>query len=138
LQRRQQEERLRPTEKNSEQSNPKELRKDLVKMVEAEAEELANAVIAEGKKGQLATVKYLFEMAHIYPQPPEGSVSTTDEESLAKTLLDRLDIPDQPVLHDLYERGEDVVVIPPRAKDAEKPQPQQSEADEESAMAGIE
>jgi hypothetical protein len=76
--------------------------------------------------------------ARIYPQPPEGSVSTTDEERLAKTLLDRLDIPDQPVVHDRYERGEDFVVIPPRPKDVEKPQPQESEAEEESAMAGIE
>ena len=52
-----------PNRKNCEPSKLEELRKDLVKMVEAEAEELANAVIAEGKKGQLATVKYLFEMS---------------------------------------------------------------------------
>ena len=124
--------------KNSKESNPEELRKDLAKMVEAEAEELANAVIEEGKKGQLATVKYLFEMAHIFPQPPEGTVSTTDDESMAKTLLDRLNIPDHPVVHDLYESGEDVVVIPPRAKEVEKPQPQGREEEKESVMAGTE
>src|SRR5579864_7474631 len=86
------------SQKSNKESNPEELRKDLAKLVEAEAEELANAVIEEGKKGQLATVKYLFEMAHIFPKPPEGTVSTTDEESFAKTLLDRLDIPDHPVV----------------------------------------
>ena len=55
--------------------------------------------------GELAPKKFLFEVAHIYPQAPEGTVST-DEESMAKTLLDRSDIPDHPVVHDLYESGE--------------------------------
>ncbi|MGC2475540.1 MAG: hypothetical protein WA485_14465 [Candidatus Sulfotelmatobacter sp.] len=94
--------------------NPGEVLKSISAMVEAEAEELAGAVIEEGKKGQLPTVKYLFEVAHIYPQPPEGSVPAENEESLAKTLLDRLNIPENPVIHDLYENGEDVMVIPAR------------------------
>ena len=125
---------------NDKELNPEELRKDLAKMVEAEAEDLAHAVIEEGKKGQLATVKYLFEMAHIFPQPPEGTVSNADEESLAKTLLDRLNVPDQPVVHDLYERGEEVMVIAPRAQEAEKPQAQASAQDgqKESVPAGVE
>lgn len=98
-------------------------------MVEAEAELLAGAVIEEGKKGQLATVKYLFEVAHIYPQAPEGELSTTDEESLAKTLLDRLNIPDEPVIHDLYEKGEDIVVIPARPAPEVDSEKQIQEAD---------
>lgn len=69
-------------------------------------------------------------MAHIFPQPPEGTVSSTDEESLAKTLLDRLDIPDHPVVHDLYERGEEAAVISPRAREVEKPEPQESQEEE--------
>ena len=105
----------RTTPNKTQELNPAEVRKNIAAMVEAEAETLAGAVIEEGKKGQLPTVKYLFEVAHIYPQPPEGEQSSTNEDSLAKTLLDRLNVPDSPVVHDLYERGEDVVIIPPNA-----------------------
>lgn len=126
-------------DKSDKELNPEELRKDVARMVEAEVEDLAQAVIEEGKKGQLATVKYLFEVAHIYPKPPEGAVSSTDDESLAKTLLDRLNVPDHPVVHDLYENGEEVVVIPPRAKEVEKRPPQESEEKKvaESVPAGV-
>jgi hypothetical protein len=58
------------------------------------------AVIGEGKKGQLATVKYLFEMAGVYPPLTDGSLATTDEDCLAKTLLNRLNIPDKPIGRD--------------------------------------
>jgi len=50
----------------SKELNPSAVRKDIAAKVEAEAGELAKAVIEEGKKGQLATVKYLFEMAHTH------------------------------------------------------------------------
>jgi hypothetical protein len=74
--------------------NPAEVLKDIAQMVDSEAAMMTRAVIDEGKKGQLATVKYLFEMASIYPQ------ATADEECLAKTLLRRLDMPDEPVVRD--------------------------------------
>lgn len=119
----------RPTKTNQRELHPAEVRKDIAAMVEAEAELLAGAVIEEGKKGQLATVKYLFEVAHIYPQAPEGELSATDEESLAKTLLDRLNIPDEPVIHDLYEKGEDIVVIPARPAPEVDSEKQIQEAD---------
>jgi hypothetical protein len=78
-------------------------------------------------------------VAYIFPHPPEGTVSTTDEKSFAKALLDRLDIPDHPVVHDLYESGEEVVVIPPRTKETEKPAPpSQEEEQKESVLAGTE
>jgi hypothetical protein len=92
--------------------NPSELRKDIAAKVEAQAGDLADAVIEEGKKGQLATVKYLFEMAHIFPEALEES-KPEEDESLAATLLHKLGVPEEPVIHDLYERGEDIV-IPPR------------------------
>ena len=103
-----------PAKASKKELRPAEVRQDIAAMVEAEAGELAEAVIKEGKKGQLSTVKYLFEVAHIYPQAPEEEQSTTGEESLAKTLLDRLNIPDEPVIHDMYEKAEDIVVIPAR------------------------
>jgi hypothetical protein len=80
--------------------NPAEVLKDIAQMVDSEAAMMTRAVIDEGKKGQLATVKYLFEMASIYPPSTDGSQATADEECLAKTLLRRLDMPDEPVVRD--------------------------------------
>ncbi len=80
--------------------NPAEVRKNIAILVKSEAEEMAEAVIGEGKKGQLATVKYLFEVAEIFPEATDGSQASADEECLAKTLLRRLDIPDEPVARD--------------------------------------
>ena len=64
-------------------------------MVEAQAGIMAQAVM-DGQKGQLATVKYLLEAASIYPPSTDGSHATADEGCLAKTLLQRLNIPDEP------------------------------------------
>jgi len=90
--------------------NPAAVREDISKLVEEHAGKMAEAVIGEGEKGQLAPVKYLFEVAHIFPPMTDGSQATKDEECLAKTLLDRLDLPDKPVVRD--DEDEDVVVIP--------------------------
>ncbi|MGO9086548.1 MAG: hypothetical protein ACLQBK_15070 [Candidatus Sulfotelmatobacter sp.] len=83
--------------KTKQETNPAEVRKEVSKMVEAEAAEMAQAVIDEAKKGQLAPTKYLFEMASIYPPAPDGSQATTEEDCLAKILLDGLKIPIKPV-----------------------------------------
>jgi hypothetical protein len=88
------------SKKGKKELNPIEVRKEIAQMVDAEATEMAEAVIGEGLKGQLATVKYLFEVADIYPAPTDGSQSTTDEDSLAQTLLNRLNIPDKPIRRD--------------------------------------
>ena len=84
-------------------------------MIKAEAEELADAVIEEGKKGQLPTVRYLFEVADIHPPIVQETKPAEKEESLAETLLKSLNVPTDPVIHEMYERGEDVVIIPPNA-----------------------
>ncbi len=105
--------RKRSTKKAGETKlNPSEVRKDNAAMVEAEAGKLAGAVIEEGKKGQLATVKYLFEVAPIYPEVLADEKGADDEKSLAETLLDSLRIPKSPVIHDAYEKGEDIVIAP--------------------------
>ena len=77
-------------------------------MVDWEAAVMVQAVIDEGKKGQLATVKYLLEMAEIYPAATDGSQATVEEDSLAKTLLHRLNLPEEPIARD--EEDEPVVV----------------------------
>ena len=82
------------------ETNPADVRKEVSKLVEADAKEMAQAVIEEGKKGQLAPVKFLFEMANIYPPAQDGTQATTEEDCLAKILLDRLTPPAKPVEKD--------------------------------------
>ena len=106
--------------------HPSEVRKDIAAKVEAQADELADAVIEEGKKGQLATVKYLFEMARIFPEAVEES-KPEEEESLAATLLQKLGVPEEPVIHDLYERGEDIVIPPRPPAQESKPEEKKEE-----------
>ncbi len=88
------------TTRGKKELSPAEVRKNIAGMVKSEAAEMADAVIGEGKKGQLATVKYLFEVASIYPPSTDGSQASAEEESLAATLLRRLDMPDEPVARD--------------------------------------
>ena len=100
--------------KRKKELNPAEVRKSIAILVKSEAEEMAEAVIGEGKKGQLATVKYLFEMAKIFPEATDGSQASADEECLAATLLRRLDLPDEPVMRDEED-------LPKMASSGDKP-----------------
>jgi len=111
--------------------NPAQVRHDISVMIEEQAQEITKAVIAEGRKGQLSPAKYLFEMAHIFPQPTDESQTSKDEDSLAETLLDRLNIPKRPLVHDELqkEEDEDMVVIQPKkeAEDSEKKDEEEEE-----------
>jgi len=78
------------------ETNPAEVRKEVSKLVEAEAAGMAKAVIDEAKKGQLAPTKFLFEMASIYPPTQDGTQATTEEDCLARILLDRLKLAASP------------------------------------------
>jgi hypothetical protein len=125
------------TELETKELNPAQVLKNISELVEANADKLAGAVIGEGMKGQVSPVKYLFEMARIYPQPPEASAPNKDEDSLAETLLDRLKIPKTPVVHDELqkEEDEDVMVIQPK-KDAGDSE--ENGEEEKAAVAGVE
>ena len=114
--------------------NPAQVLKDISALVEAEATELAEAVIGEGMKGQLSPVKFLFEMAHIFPQPTDESLTGKDEDSLAETLLDRLNIPKHPQVHDQLqkEEDEDVVVIQPKKEEAGESEEKDEEEEEKA------
>ena len=72
------------------ETNPAEVRKQVSELVKAHATEMTEAVIGEGNKGQLAPVKYLFEMANIFPSVEDGTQATAEEDCLARILLDRL------------------------------------------------
>jgi len=118
--------------KKLQERNPEEVRENITKMVQNEAEKLAQAVMGVGMTGQLAPVKYLFEMAHLYPKADDGSEATKEEDSLAKTLLDRLNIPDTPVAGE----DEDVVVIPAKKAEVKADQPEGAEVREEEVPVG--
>ena len=96
--------------------NPAEVRNDIAKIVKSGAKKIAKAVMVQATSGQLATVKYLFEVAGVYPPLTDGSQATKDEDCLAKTLLDQLGIPDKPVGRD----EEDEPVSPATALAARK------------------
>ena len=121
--------------KSKKEMNPAEVRKDIAQMVDSEAAKMAQAVIDEGKKGQLATVKYLFEVAQIYPPSTDGSHSTTSEDSLAQTLMRRLNMPDEPIARDEEDAPKAASSEEPAAKaggeDEEKDAGPESEAGEE-------
>lgn len=113
-------------------ANPADVRKDIAKIVKSGAKKITKAVMEQAMTGQLAPAKFLFEVAAIYPASTDGSEATTDEECLAKTLLDRLDIPDKPVGRD----EEDEPASPATGvNEANKSQGQQegSEADGEES-----
>jgi hypothetical protein len=86
--------------KDENQLNPAGVRKDISHMVESVAKAMAQAVIEVGKQGQLATVKYLFEVAKIFPEATDGSEASAEEDCLARTLLNRLDLPEEPIGRD--------------------------------------
>lgn len=96
--------------KKNQERNPAEVRKNIALMIEEQAATMAGKLIEVGNTGQLAQVKYLFEVAEIFPAPTDGSQGTQEEDSLARTLLNRLDLPDEPIVRD--ENGEVVKVKP--------------------------
>ena len=55
-------------------------------------------------------MKYLFEMANIFPTTDDGSQTSAREDSLAETLLNRLGIPTSPVVADEYEKESNEVI----------------------------
>jgi hypothetical protein len=91
--------------KSKKETNPAGVRKEVSRIVKSGAVKMARAVITEGK-GQLATMRYLFEMASIFPPEANAEMADPEEECLAKTLLRRLNIPEEPIKHDEDEETE--------------------------------
>jgi hypothetical protein len=67
-----------------------QVREEIAGMVKQEAKKITAAVVDKAKLGELAPIKYLFEVAKIYPQV-EGEENPQEEENLAKMLLARLE-----------------------------------------------
>ena len=77
--------------------DPAEVRKDIAKIVGSGARKMTQAVIKEAMKGHVAPTKFLFEVAGVFPAVMDGEQATQEEDCLAKTLLERLNIPKKPV-----------------------------------------
>lgn len=91
------------------------MRRQVTKIVDGELDDIAGAAVGEAKKGQLATVKYLFELAGIYPPSAEGIVDRPEEDTLAQRLVRRLGLPEGPLPNEDDDPPEQLVI--PMAKD---------------------
>ena len=69
-----------------------ELRRQIEKLVTRKAVNMVETAITEADKGHFAAMKYLFEMIGLYPGPSEAEPQ--GEDSLARTLLRRLGMPE--------------------------------------------
>ncbi len=88
--------------------DPAEVRKDIAKLVGSRATKVAKAVMEGALKGQLAPARFLFEVAGVYPALTDGEQATEEEDCLAKTLLERLNIPEKPAPDEEDEPAADV------------------------------
>jgi len=100
----------RKSKQAKKERDAREVRHECSKLVKEDATQVTAAVIGEAKKGQLGPMKYLFEMANIFPQADDGSETSAEEDSLAETLLHRLGIPTHPVVADEYEKVANEVI----------------------------
>jgi len=102
-----------------------EVRQEITDLVSNGAADMAQAVLDEGMKGQLAPVKYLFEVSGLYPAA-EGTEAKPEQNSLANFLLNKLGIPVQAVV---AEEDEVWVNMAPAKSKADK----EGETQEEKA-----
>jgi len=88
-----------------------QVRKVITRMVEAAAPKIAKGLIGEAQKGQVPQAKYLYEFASIFPVP-EGESGTT-QDSVAKSLMRALGIPEEPITYDAEGNVVTAVVVAP-------------------------
>src|SRR5260370_35279132 len=97
-------------------ANPAEMRQSVTDMAESEMKNITHAVVEEAKKGQLATVKYLFEVSGVYPAATEQNQARAEEgETLARMLLTRLGVPLEPAVSPDDDGLEKIPTLQPRA-----------------------
>jgi hypothetical protein len=78
--------------------NLAEVRRDIKNIVGEAAGAITSAVVAEAKKGQLTTAKYLFEATGIYPVLEGGdTVDNPDDDTFAQRIVRRLGLPEGPL-----------------------------------------
>jgi len=80
------------------------VRQLIVGRIRNQAVEIVEMAIGESEKGQnAAMLKYLFELGGLYPAAEQEEPSA--EDSLAKTLLRRLGILEDPILENEVTKG---------------------------------
>jgi hypothetical protein len=72
-------------------------------IVRAAATEIAQALIDRARNGDPAAAKYLFDLAAIFPSANDPDAGDKEEDSLAKTLMHRLNLPEEPIKMDEEE-----------------------------------
>ncbi len=72
------------------------IREQIMSLVGDQALGMVETTIGEADKGHFAAMKYLFEMIGLYPAT--GQEEAPADNSLAKTLLRRLGLPENPML----------------------------------------
>ena len=107
------------------------VRQKISKIVSGAAENITRKLVTKAKDGDLAHSKYLFEMAGVYPTE-EAAGKPPEEESLAKTLLQRMGLPTTPVMDD--EDGETRVLV---VAEVSKGRADEKIAQDETCDAGV-
>jgi hypothetical protein len=115
-----------------------EVRKNITNIVGSEAAEMALAVVDEALKGQLAPVKYLFEVAGLYPAAGDAAEAPPEEDSLARTLLRRLGLPEDPVIVPEEEPTVRLALPAPKYVEGEEPKESHPKKDQKKTGAGAE
>jgi len=115
--------------------DPVKVRREISEIVMESAQAITQAVKVQAAQGQLAPAKFLFEMAGVFPPSTDGTFTTENEDSLAKTLLNRLNIPLEPVVHDLLqkEEDEDIVIQPKKVAEGDVASEKESGEEKKSA-----
>ena len=72
------------------------IRQQITDLVRDQAVPMVEITISEVDKWHYSAMKYLFEMIGLYPAAAQEE--TQGEDSLARTLLRRLGLPEEPVL----------------------------------------
>jgi hypothetical protein len=120
-------------------ANPADMRQSVTDMVESEMKNITRAVVEEAKKGQRATVKYLFEVSGVYPAAADARQARLEEgEPLARILLTRLGPPLEPTISADDEVPEKIATpIAKRRAKAEPPRRSCPEASEGSESGSV-
>ena len=89
------------------------IRQTIIRMVGLAASDMVRAAIGEAKKGHATSLKYLFEMAGLYPATLETEQAEKREMSLAEMFCRELGLPMRPPEVREKEQGAEGQVQPP-------------------------
>jgi hypothetical protein len=89
------------------QVDPAQVREQLAGIVKSGAKGITKKMMDQAMHGELAPAKYLLEMAGVYPPTSEDEQTIQEEDCLAKTLLDRLNVPHKPTANGQADEKDD-------------------------------